>query len=700
MTTHGRTCPLCEALCGLRIEVREGVVTEIRGDDDDPFTRGHVCPKAVALKDLQEDPDRLRTPLVREGTGLREATWAEALDRAADGLTRVHRAHGANAVAAYFGNPSAHNLGMATHASHLMSVLRTRSRFSATSVDQLPHQLTTYLMYGHQLLVPVPDVERTDLFVVVGGNPLASNGSLMSFPDARRRLAELRARGGRLVVVDPRRSETAQIADEYIAIRPGTDAAFLFALIATLFEEGLARPGRLAEFTDGLDEVARITARFTAEATEAFTRVPAAATRRLARALASAPRAAVYARLGACAQRFGLLTQWATQLVNLLTGRLDAEGGSMFPTPAVDLVGGPSSKPGHFGAHRSRVRGLPEWSGELPVAALAEEILTPGDGQIRALVTLAGNPVLSTPDGRNLDRALASLDFMVSIDLFLNETTRHAHVILPTTPPLEHDHFDLFLGGFGIRNYTRYSDAVLPRSDGLLHDWEVLTELGERLAARLDLPTRPRIEPWAVIAAGIAQGPYGARAGGSLTFEAVRAAAHGVDLGPLRPQLPGRLANGVKRIDAAPGLCVADVARLAAAMGAPDTSLLLIGRRHVRSNNSWMHNAPRLVRGSTRHELHAHPDDLAERGLASGQRVRVRSRVGEVVVEVRATDTLMRGVVSLPHGYGHDRPGIRLGVAGERPGVSANDLTDPLDLDVSGTAVLNGVPVEVVSADA
>lgn len=692
--THFRTCPLCEAMCGLAIKTEQGVVTDLRGDREDPFSQGHICPKAAALTDIQEDADRIRTPLVREGDTFREASWDEALERVAAAFARIKTEHGANATAGYFGNPSAHHYGMFTHAPHFFGLLKTKNRFSATSVDQLPHQLVTYLMYGHQLLVPVADIDRTDFLLVVGANPLASNGSMMSMPRAEDRLREVLARGGRVIVVDPRRTETAKMASEHIFVRPGTDAALLFAMLHTLFEEERVALGRLEGFVNDLPAVREAVRDFSPERVAAFTGVSAEETRRLARALATARAGAVYGRLGISTQRFGLLAQWAVQLLNVVTGNLDRVGGSMVSTPAVDLIEGPASKPGHFGAWRSRVRGLPEWAGELPVSALAEEILTPGEGQIRALMTVAGNPVLSTPNGRKLDEALASLDFMVSMDIYRNETTRHAHVILPTTTPLEHDHYDLVLSGFAVRNYAKYSEAVLEKPEGALHDHEIFTALGERLAAKLGLSTLPKMEPKHVIALALRMGPYG-RGEDPLTFERLRAAEHGVDLGPLEPRFPERLKTKSGRIELAPELCMQDLPRLREAMSAPADPLVLIGRRHLRSNNSWMHNSRRLMKGQTRHELHMHPEDLAARGLTDGARVRIASRVGDVTVEVKATDDVMRGVVSLPHGFGHAREGTVLSVARERPGVSANDLTDERDLDASGTAVLNGVPVTV-----
>ncbi|TXH04155.1 MAG: molybdopterin oxidoreductase family protein [Nevskiaceae bacterium] len=695
--THYGACNLCEAICGLEFRVRDTQILSIRGDDADPLSRGHICPKAVALKDIYEDPDRLRRPLRRVGQHWEEMGWDAAYDYVAENLLRIHRAHGANSIAAYLGNPSVHNYGVMTSASSFLGPLKTRSRYSATSVDQLPHQLVAMWMYGHQLLVPITDIDRTRYFLVLGANPMASNGSLMTVPDFRDRLKALQARGGKMVVLDPRRSETAQVADEHLFIRPGGDAAFLLALLKTLLDEGLARPGRLAEFTDGLVAATQAVQALDFAALSADCGIDPPTIRRIAREFAQAEGAACYGRMGVSTQRRGTLCQWVIQLINLSTGNLDREGGLLFPQPALDLVQNPASKPGHFAQWRSRVRGLPEFGGELPVAALAEEIETPGEGQVRALVTIAGNPVLSTPNGRRLDRALASLDFMVSVDLYLNETTRHAHVILPPTCALEHDHYDLIFHHFAVRNTTRYNTPLFERPDDARHDWQIFAALGQRIATGLGQPSRPAPRPDQILDMGLRIGPH------KLTLQQLREQPHGVDLGALRPSLPQRLFHAIRRIQAAPPEMLAELAAFAQSLQTPvpvTAELRLIGRRHVRSNNSWMHNSRRLVKGEPRHQLLMNPGDLSRRGLADGERVRVSSRVGEVLVEVKASDEMMPGVVSLPHGWGHDRAGIRLGIAAAHPGASNNDLTDETDLDVSGNAALNGVPVTVERAAA
>ncbi|WP_245585167.1 molybdopterin-dependent oxidoreductase [Solimonas flava] len=718
---HYRACNLCEAICGLEIRVRDGRIVSIRGDAHDPLSRGHICPKAVALQDLHEDPDRLRRPQKRIGERWVELGWDEALDEVAERLAAIRRAHGGNAIGVYMGNPSVHNWGIMTHSGAFLGPLKTRSRFSATSVDQLPHQLVSYWLYGHQLLLPVPDIDRSRHILMLGANPMASNGSLWTVPDFRNRLREMQARGGKLVLIDPRRTETAEVADEHHFIRPGADAALLLALLQVLFAENLVRPGRLADFSDGLDEVGRLVAPFTPERASAVTGIAAGEIRRLARELAAADAAAVYGRMGVSTQAHGTLCQWAIAMLNLVTGNLDREGGMMFPQPAMDLIQGPGSKPGHYAAWRSRVRGLPEFGGELPVAALAEEILAPGEGQIRALVTIAGNPVLSTPNGRQLERALGALDFMVAVDCYRNETTRFADFILPPTGALEHDHYDLIFHHFATRNSARYNAPLFAPPEGALHDWQIFVALGRRLRARL----RPdagqpllrrltarlkdelmlRLSPQRLLDQGLKRGPYGRRAAERLSLRALRAAPHGRDLGPLRAALPRRLCTANRRIAALNDALREELARYDTVLAeqqvrAPRAGeLWLIGRRHVRSNNSWMHNAQRLVKGKPRHQLFMHPDDLAARGLHDGQRVRVRSRVGAIDVEVQASDAIMRGVVSLPHGWGHARPGVQQRIASRHPGASANDLTDERCLDaLSGNAALNGVAVQVEAA--
>lgn len=705
---HYATCPLCEATCGIEVLTDGNRIVSIRGDRDDRFSRGYICPKAAALADIHEDPDRLTRPVRREGSGWREIDWPDAFDEVGGRLQAVQRDHGRDAVAIYLGNPNVHSLGAMLFGPAFARSLRTRNRYSATSVDQLPHHVAAHLMFGHQLLLPVPDLDRTQHLMVLGANPVVSNGSLMTAPDVRRRLRDLRARGGRIVVIDPRRTETAAIADEHHFVRPGADAVLLLAWIHTILTEGLARPGRLAPHLRGLDELRAAAEAWPPHRASAVTGIDAGTIARLARDFAAAERAVCYGRLGISTQAFGSICCWLINALNAITGRLDEPGGAMFTRPAVDLVGGGLVGRGSMGRWTSRVRGLPAFGGELPVAALAEEIETGGPGQVRALVTVAGNPVLSTPNGTRLERALPSLDFYAAVDFHVNETTRHAHVILPPTPPLARDHYDIVFNALAIRNVAKFSPAVIPRAADQRHDWEILNELTwrvgapstwQRLRARARAAALAAIGPRGMLDLALRRGPYGPglapwRRG--LRLRTLKASVHGLDLGPLTSCLPARLPRGHAHVDLAPAPLRGDLQRLADTARATPPALVLVGRRDLRSNNSWMHNSRRLVKGPERCTLLMHPVDASARGLSGGQRVRVRSRVGEVVVLLETTDAIAPGVVSLPHGWGHGRDGVRLRVAAARPGASLNDLTDEQSLDAfSGNAALSGVAVSV-----
>ena len=709
---HHRTCSLCEAMCGLVVERDGDAIRAIRGDPDDPFSRGHLCPKAVALADVHSDPDRLRRPLRRDGAGWREMGWDEALDEAARGLAAVQAAHGRDAVAVYLGNPNVHNYGALLGTQVLQRALRTRSRYSATSVDQLPHMLAALEMFGHQLLMPVPDVDRTQHFLCLGANPLASNGSLMTAPGIERRLKAMKARGGRLVVVDPRRTETAAMADWHLAIRPGSDALLLLAIVHTLFAEGRARPGRLAAFTDGIDALETVARAFPPSRVADATGISAADIARLAVEHADAPSAVCYGRVGISTQEFGGLACWLAYAVNVLTGNLDRAGGMMFARPAADVLALATrlGQRGRFANRRSRVRGLPAFGGEWPAATLAEEMETPGPGQVRGFLCVAGNPVLSTPNGARLDRALGGLDFMVSVDLYLNETSRRAHLVLPPVGPLERDHYDLVFHLLAVRDTAKYSPPLFaPPADGRT-DWDVLLGLARRIAAargdhtlatRVQHAALARLGPRGALDVLLRAGPYGPRPWRprGLTLRRLERAPHGIDLGPLRPCLPARLGTSDRRIHLVPGALAADLPRLEALLARPAPALALVGRREVRSNNSWMHNYARLMKGGDRCTLQMAPVDAGARGLAGGQLVRVTSRAGSVVVPLEVTEAMRPGVVCLPHGFGHDRPGTRVHVAEAHAGASANDLTDELFVDaLCGTAAFSGVAVEVALA--
>jgi len=695
---HAATCPLCEASCGILVDAEGPQIRSIRGDEDDPFSRGYICPKAAALTDIHEDPDRLRTPLVREGATWREAPWDEALDRAAAGLRRIRRAHGRDAVAMYYGNPVAHNLGLMTHALTFARALRTRNMYSASSADQLPQMLAALRMFGHQALIPVPDLDRTDYFLIVGANPVVSNGSLMTAPDMKGRLLAIRRRGGRVVVVDPRRTETAALADVHVAVRPGTDALLLAAMLHVIFAEELVRLGRFERQVKNLAELAAFVAELSPERVARRTGVDATITRQLAREVAGTPRAACYGRVGLCTQRHGTLANWLLQALNLVTGHLDEVGGMMLTTPAVDAVAALSwlGLRGTYDRWRSPVRNLPEFGGDLPVAGLADAIEWAGPGRVRALVTVAGNPVLSAPNGRRLDRAFASLDHVVAIDAYLNETTRHAHVILPPPPPLSRAHYDLALYAFAVRNVAKYTPAVVPRLLSERHDWEIVTELAIRLF--VPAPFRPLarvagrfMRPELFLDVLLRLGPH------RLSLRKLQRHPHGLDLGPLEPgRFADRIATHDRQADAAPDDFLREArARLVhEADGEADEELLLIGRRQLRDHNSWTHNAPRLVKGQDRCTLLVHPEDAAARNLADGDLGCLASEAGAIAVPIQISEALRPGVVSLPHGWGHQREGVRLRVAREHAGQSANDVTSDAHVDtLSGNAAFNGLPV-------
>ena len=727
---HYRNCNLCEAICGIEITVQDDQRLNIRGDKDDPFSRGYICPKAVALQDIHYDKDRLRHPIRRTTQGWQRVGWDEAFYEVTENLKRIHAQHGRNSIATYLGNPTVHNYGALLFAPGFIRSLHTRNRFSATSVDQLAHHLSGYLMFGHQLLLPVPDLDRTNFLLILGANPAVSNGSLMTAPGMGRRLQEIRQRGGKVILIDPRYNETARLADRHLFIRPGTDVLLLLALLHVVFDEGLTRLGQLGEFTKGVETVGILVADFMPERVASITGIDSSEIRELAREFATAESAVCYGRIGVSTQEFGGVCQWLINVLNIVTGNLDRPGGAMFTLPAFDPVSAPESlaSRGSFGRWHSRVRKLPEFAGELPVVTLAEEILTEGPGQIKSLVTFAGNPVLSTPNGRELDRALESLEFMVAIDCYINETTRHAHIILPPTSSLERGHYDLAFHLLAVRNTAKFSPALFEAGAAARDDWEILLELQMRMehqglfGSLLGRVKRTLVRrffgPERILDLGLRFGPYGGKlnpfaslkfssasaAVTGLTLRKLKKAVHGIDLGPLTSCLPGRLRTTDKRIELAPEVLVKDIERVKAkffdsASHQSNGDLLLIGRRQLRSNNSWMHNSQRLVKGNPAKPqctLLMHPTDAAHRNLASGQKVQVRSSVGSIVLPIEISDEMMPGVVSIPHGWGHDRDGVELEVAKQHAGASINDVTDNQTIDaLCGTAAFNGTWVTV-----
>jgi anaerobic selenocysteine-containing dehydrogenase len=745
-TAH-RTCPLCEATCGLEIGLdAEGTVVRIRGDRDDVFSQGFICPKGSTLKQLHEDPDRLRTPMARIDGRHVPVSWDDAWGLVADGFSRVVAAHGRGALGAYLGNPGAHSLALMAYNRIVLQAMGTRQIFSASSVDQMPKHVAGGLMFGTPTSVPVPDLDRTDHLFMLGANPHASNGSLCTAPDFPGRMRAIRDRGGRIVVVDPRRTKSAEAADEWVPIRPGTDALLLAAMVHVMFADALVRlPEHLGDAVAGLDDLRAATSRFTPGNVSSATGVDADTIVRLTREFAAARTAAMYGRIGVNTVSFGSTSAWLVDVMNTISGNLDRPGGAMFTLPA---VGGPTvrgtprvGKGFRTGRGYSRVRGFPEVMGEYPVVTMAEEILEPGNGRIRGMLTVAGNPILSTPNDGGLDRAFESLEFMVSVDIYLNETTRHADVILPPPSQLQRDHYDLSLYTFAVRNVANYSPPVLPLEPGQPDEWEIMAKLAGIFQAfdpgvdprvvddfAVDQLVRSAVRDESSPAAGrdpeevlarladsgrrgparlldvmLQSGPYGAGFGAreeGLSMDVLLANPHGVDLGPLASRMPGMLRTASGMIELAPSPFVEDLDRLeehrTTMSGAGDGRLSLIGRRHLKSNNSWMHNIAVLTKGSLSCTLQINPDDASARGIADGDEVTVRSDVGEVRTVAEVTDTVMSGVVSLPHGWGHGEPGTTMSVAAAKPGVNSNRLASSDALDpLSGNAVLNAIAVDV-----
>lgn len=734
MTTAYRTCPLCEATCGLEITIEGDSVKRIRGDQLDVFSRGFICPKGSTLGDLRDDPDRLRSPRSRRGNDWVQISWDEAFGEIDQRLQAIIRRHGPDAVAVYLGNPNVHTVAGGLYVKPLLKALGTRNIYTASTVDQIPKHVSAGLMFGKAGTIPVPDIDRTGYLLMLGADPWVSNGSLATAPDFPGRIKELQDRGGRLVVVDPRRSRTAREADRHIPIRPGTDALFLMAIVHVLFRDGLVDGAFRNPLFNGINDVEEAAAGFSPSAVSGATGVPATTIEEVAHEFASAPAAAAYGRVGTHTVEFGTLASWLVDVINALTGNLDRPGGAMFSRPAVARRrSGPGGRGFALGRWTSRVRKLPEVIGELPVATLADEIATPGDGQIRALVTIAGNPVLSTPDTERLDRALASLELMVSVDPYINATTRHADYLLPPPPALESPHYDFAFYGLSVRNVANYSPPLFaPKSPP---EWEIILRLtaiaggygagtpieaadGFLIDAAIQRDVANPASPVFGLDPGeikaklggdpgpermldflLRTGPYGEGVSDSgLSLAKLLDHPHGIDLGPLEPAFPDILATPSGRVELAPPEILADLDRLELLRDtAPGPDLKLVGRRQLRSNNSWMHNVAILMKPASHHSrLLINPADAARLGIESGVSVRVRNEVGAVAAVADVSDEVMEGVVSLPHGWGHNRDGVQMAVAVANAGPNYNTLVDSRRMDpLSGNAVLNGIDVVV-----
>lgn len=689
--THYRACNLCEAICGLEITVNEqNEILTIKGDEKDPFSRGHICPKAVGLKDIYLDKNRLKQPVRRTETGWEEISWEEAFTEVTAKLKEIQTQYGKDSVGIYQGNPSVHNSGTMLSAPAFLRALGSKNRFSATSADQLPHHFAAWQMFGHPLLLPIPDIDHTDFMLIIGANPLASNGSLMTVPDVANRLKAIQKRGGKFVVIDPRKTETAKIADQHLFIKPATDVFLLLSIVHEITNQI-----ELSEETEKLKDLAKF---YTPETVSKITGITAEQIKKLSQELLNAKTSVVYGRMGVSVQAFGGVCQWLINCINILTNNMDSVGGAMFPQPAFDLLGRAKKGENYFNRWQSAVRKLPEFDGELPVSAMAEDILA---GGIKAFISICGNPVLSTSNGVQLDQALDSLEYMISVDIYINETSRHANIILPPTTGLEVSHYDVVFHNLAVRNTAKYSEPLFEKDNNQRHDWEIFEELKNRMLAEEGAVIPSPKNPEEKLVMAMQFGPYGKQ---GLTLQKLKENPHGEDLGALRPCLKEKLLTENQEINLIPALIIKDLERvrlnadnLLEETQDADFDLKLIGRRHLRSNNSWMHNAERLVKGRDRCTLMIHPETAANLGITNQEKVQIESRVGRVEISVEITEDIMPNVVSIPHGFGHARAGVQMDIASAHAGVSLNDLTDELLIDeLTGNSAFSGVPVRIL----
>jgi len=694
--THYRTCHLCEAMCGLEIKYKKNEILSIKGDKKDVLSKGHICPKAVALQDLYQDKDRLKTPVKRKQFGWQNITWDEAFDEITSKLKTIQEKYGNNSVGAYRGNPNVHNLGMMLFGTPFIQSLRTQQKYSATSVDQLPHHISSLKMFGHNMLIPIPDIDHTDFMIIMGGNPAVSNGSMMTSPDFSNRLKAIQKRGGQFVVIDPRFTETAKFSNQHYYIKPGKDALLLLSLIYVIFDENLDKKNQLEPHLKDWNKIKNLAKDYSPEKVATLVGISKNEIENLARNFAKAKTAVFYGRLGVSTQEFGGICQWLINVLNIITGNFDKKGGSMFTLPAVDLIGMSkmTGKTGSFDRRRSRVKNLPEYSGEYPVATLADEILTEGEDQIKAMVTIAGNPVLSTPNGKQLAKAFEQLEFMVAFDIYINETTQYADIILPSTTGIETSHYDLVFHQLGVRNTAKYSTPLFNKNEEQKHDWEILNELTKRISGQ-DNPATPEM----MLDFMLQNGPYKDK---YISIKTLIESPHGIDLGELQPCLPDRLFTEDKKIELAPTIYLEDMKRLEKQFsfwkneGESDFPLTLIGRRHLRSNNSWMHNSNRLIKGKERCTLLINSIDAKKIDLKDQQKVKIISNVGSLDIPVEISNEMMEGVVSIPHGWGHHYSDIQMEIAQKNAGVSINDLTDANKLDeLTGNADFSGTKVKI-----
>ena len=695
---HYRTCNLCEAMCGLEITYKEKKVISIVGDKKDPLSKGFICPKSLALKDLYEDPDRLKTPIKRTENGWQEISWTEAFDEVEIQIKKIQEKYGNNAVATYQGNPNVHNVGSMLYGGPFLKSLKTKQKYSATSADQLPHHIASLKMFGHQMLIPIPDIERTDYLLILGANPGASNGSLLTAPGFPQKIKSIQKRGGKVINIDPRFTETSKISSQHLYINPGKDALFLLSLLHVIFDQGIEDKTHLSNYLKGLEEIKEIVKEYSPKKTALLIGIDSLEIQKIAKDFMNSKTAVCYGRMGVSTQEYGGICQWLINVLNIVTNNMDKVGGAMFTKPAIDLVymTGIQGKVGNFDRYRSRVHNLPEYSGELPVATLADEILTEGEGQIKMFICTAGNPVLSAPNGKKLEKALEKLDFMVSIDIYLNETSKYANIILPTTNGLETLHYDLVFHQLAIRNTAKLSEVLFEKDENQKHDWEILNELTERITEK-----KNSLTPEMMLDNMFQYSPYKEA---NLSVNKLKENPNGIDLGSLQPLLIKRIFTVDKKINVSPQIFIDDLKRLDKELY-KDTKeeetkypFALIGRRHLRNNNSWMHNSKLLMKGKNRCTVLMSSKDANNLSITDHQKIKIISNVGSIELPVEISDEMKEGVLSIPHGFGHNRNGTKIKLAEENAGESINDLTDDNKIDkLTGNANFSGTRVKVIT---
>ena len=740
-----RICPTCEACCGLVMEVDRDAqkIVSIKGDPDDHRSRGYVCAKSQAFNYIYEDQERLRHPVRKTDNGWEQISWSEALDTIATKFTEIRDTYGKDALSIYVGNPLGHDFAAGIYLQSLMASVSTERFFSAGTVDQHPQQMVCWGLIGHEWLFPVPDLARTDLFICMGANPVVSQGSILGTPDMESAMRDVQARGGRCIVIDPRRTETAEVADQHLFIQPGTDAYFLMAFANELFVREAVDLAHLADHIDNVSALRDAVSAYTPDNTAALTGVAASDLRTLVDDYLAADSAALYGRIGLCTQEFGLAAHWMLMVISLISGNFDTEGGMMLATaPTGDSGPGSPGEVKPYGRWHSRVRGVPETCGELPSSLMAEEITAPGH-EVHGLLTICGNPVLSVPRGDKIREALASLDFMVALDIYINETTSQADIILPSTVHPEHSNIDVTFQNFTTRNYVSYSPRTFEPEPELKDLGEIILEISARMSGL----TRDEMDGFIfqgmvdtvlkrAESAGVAlsaeqvtdavtgetsperfadllirSGPYGDWFGqrdDGISLERVKAHPQAsMDLGALQRRLPTMLRTPNQRIDLIHEVFANDLQRLRegferrvnASSENTASDMLLIGRRHIRDMNSWLHNLKPYVRGKNRCTARLHPSDATQLGLEEGGFARVTSNVGEAIVPIEITDEMMPGVISIPHGFGHIyADSAQTNAASILPGVSCNNLIDESLDEASSTCVVNGVPVSVAPA--